>query len=132
MAAKACITCGEIKPLSKFYNDSYSPDGTRSTCKACQKVSDMELSKKLREQVAISRRILQKRFGVKRLPSCPCVPPDGWVCDTENTPCMLSDKLARIEEHDMSVWSGGEQYKTGMQWWPGDEFDVVETNDKSW
>ncbi len=37
MNVKACIDCGEVKPLSEFYRDSRRSDGHFSSCKVCRR-----------------------------------------------------------------------------------------------
>jgi hypothetical protein len=37
MSLKPCSRCGVLKTLGKFYSNSHSPDGRRSTCIACHK-----------------------------------------------------------------------------------------------
>ena len=32
---KRCTKCGELKPLSEFYKDSYQKSGYRPSCKIC-------------------------------------------------------------------------------------------------
>lgn len=36
---KACIKCGDVKPLGEFYRRPDSPDGYRNDCKTCRKLA---------------------------------------------------------------------------------------------
>lgn len=42
MLMKRCTKCGELKPLSEFYKDSYQKSGYRPSCKICSNKQNYE------------------------------------------------------------------------------------------
>ena len=41
-AVRACITCGEVMPLTRFAKDCWKPQGRRSVCAVCRAAYDRE------------------------------------------------------------------------------------------
>ena len=88
---KACVVCGETKPITEFYLRSSSASGKprepRGECKPCAYVS--------------SRRAGKKRAGYP--------PSDGYHqpnCDICGVPCSSGRHLAHDHNHTSGEWRG--------------------------
>lgn len=53
---KICSKCEIELPFEEFHKDSTKPDGLRTTCKSCKKLSDQSYAKRNAEKIAVGRR----------------------------------------------------------------------------
>jgi hypothetical protein len=82
---RRCKECGELKPLSKFYPNSRSKNGTRSwhrRCKECQKKASTAWRLRHPERQARSQRKneLKRKYGLTREQYDMMLQAQGGVC----------------------------------------------------